>query len=1849
MSLRKNYLPGFLPWDYESVPLSRHTDVAEFISSVIHFLEENSFHGSFDLLPVVSFDEQSKITSRVKKALKRLGIFPHFVRKIGEPREQQISDIEIRRRIKAWYEGHLANNTRGVLGLMAADGGYIPQLLQIQNEGGFEIPFPYGSPESLLMEFGKIFDNLITHLSSEEHHELQLAWTTVPVPSHPPVAPTAMENLVAVTSVYWDMETCPVPLGCAPRRISPIGAVEDVPYDILREVYPSDPRKTQHLVSLEGVKERLHLFKADLLEQGSFDSAIDGCHGVFHTASPFFHDVKDPQAELIDPAVKGTLNVLNSCTKASSVKRVVVTSSMAAVGYNRKPRTPDVTVDETWFSDPELCESSKMWYVLSKTLAEDAAWKLAKEKGLDIVTINPAMVIGPLLQPTLNTRDTSVSRGLSLEKKIEALESLAGQIYIVDTLGTNVILQRQQRLTEEFVLSADRPLTESEVAFLRYTQQWHKKFVFILNKSDIYRDARELEEAISFVKENTRKLLNTENVILYLVSARSALEAKLSTASLVGRDDLEVSDPGGDTSSPCVTENDGKVIEASGQVSPPTGCVKKLPSRRAGVNKEPVKRGGVKKEAARRCETSVKNKKDDEAKKDDGDNIEMLKIFILEQHLEIVKTLKAEIHNCFAGLTKCACGGLQSPKNHTTLHQKVGKSDVHVINLEAGKTVTDNKKRKRTEVETEEGVCTKKLRAWATTKEGRPETTTNATERWEKTANEASDTEGVHVEGGQATKEGLPETTTDATERWEKTANEATDTVGGQVEGVHVEGGQATEMEGRPETATDASEGWEKSANEATETEGGQEMEFENEWGSGDDSPFAEHNALTILPSGLEDGNEAMITEPVTDEIDTCGEGESKRVPRASIFVKGGECTGDAKLKALITSKRKTPDYHPISRANLEEYEEFKNMLEENEEMGGYQQNVDLVYIPMNWSTTHWVGLVINLMQGTIEVLDPLIDASSDEEDYTRTREEVTVDLLQAKFLEMHAYGLSTDDMGKITDEKVDEFEEDCPVPDGCDPRVIRPSIKRLLEKKGYCGPLTITAIGKLADVPTDTLKALYSSGIHLTIAPFGISDITRLIEIDETANFMVISYPKAYPGLFKTLQAFGYNPLRPFPYHSLDSLIKEDSGILEEETGESASWYCLVCHCDPPARDFNNFITHLSNVDHKLHLSTTRNTVRPPPIDHSRVHVSAYLIERKLMRLKQGPTDLKTAKSDGETLVYWDIKLCPVPHDCDANLVGPRIKRFLRKEGFSGSLTIVAIGVLADVPTYILRALYSSGITFHIVPYGSADIPSLIFECCHRNGPLRNIMVISDDIYLTNQSDVLHSTPFCNFKLLNSLQSFCLADSVTLEEDDCGETGESPFWFCSVCNFRNVPCQSFDSFTKHLFGTYHQRKWLDMWRMKSVHCLDAPLREPLEENRKAVTSVYWDIKRCPVPLGCDPHRVGPCIKRFLENKGYSGLLTITAMGTLDDVPNDILRGVHTSGIALDCIPYGFSISLERHIYEFIDRNPPPANVMVISDAKQSASDAVFVLQSKGYNFVEPVPCDSLESVFLADSEALEGDKCSETSESLLGDLHCWVCYRDFPRQDIDSFTNHFSGTYHQQLLSDRISEQCLDAPLCEPLKENRKAVTSVYWDIKRRPVPLGCDPHCVGLCIKRFLEKKGYSGPLTITTMGALEDVPNDILRGVHTSGIALDCIPYGFSISLERHIYEFIDRNPPPANVMVISDAKHSASDDVLGYSRRDTTLLNRHVILMQMKTAFFWQIQGHLRLAVKRVNTCWGFCIAGYAAVVLITLKISPFILLVSNINVSSKDPPNDVVAMKQKLNLRHGVSQARDAVL
>ncbi|XP_022864925.1 cinnamoyl-CoA reductase 1-like [Olea europaea var. sylvestris] len=75
---------------------------------------------------------------------------------------------------------------------------------------------------------------------------------------------------------------------------------------------------------------------------------------------------------------------------------------MASLMNNGRPLTPDVVIDETWFSNPAFCEETKQWYPLSKTLAEEAAWNFADENGIDLTILHPGFVIGPLLQPTLN-------------------------------------------------------------------------------------------------------------------------------------------------------------------------------------------------------------------------------------------------------------------------------------------------------------------------------------------------------------------------------------------------------------------------------------------------------------------------------------------------------------------------------------------------------------------------------------------------------------------------------------------------------------------------------------------------------------------------------------------------------------------------------------------------------------------------------------------------------------------------------------------------------------------------------------------------------------------------------------------------------------------------------------------------------------------------------------------------------------------------------------------------------------------------------------------------------------------------------------------------------------------------------------------------------------------------------------------------------------------------------------------------------------------------------------------------------------------------------------------------------
>jgi nucleoside-diphosphate-sugar epimerase len=151
--------------------------------------------------------------------------------------------------------------------------------------------------------------------------------------------------------------------------------------------------KVQFLVDLQN--PNLELVEADLHDAESWVKAAQGCDYCCHIASPFPIAQPRDEMELIKPAVEGTRNVLTACSNAG-VKRVVLTSSCAAVMAGRESEAGKIFTEEDWANEAK-CEP----YSKSKLFAEKAAWELQKElpegKRFELCTINPSFVQGPLL------------------------------------------------------------------------------------------------------------------------------------------------------------------------------------------------------------------------------------------------------------------------------------------------------------------------------------------------------------------------------------------------------------------------------------------------------------------------------------------------------------------------------------------------------------------------------------------------------------------------------------------------------------------------------------------------------------------------------------------------------------------------------------------------------------------------------------------------------------------------------------------------------------------------------------------------------------------------------------------------------------------------------------------------------------------------------------------------------------------------------------------------------------------------------------------------------------------------------------------------------------------------------------------------------------------------------------------------------------------------------------------------------------------------------------------------------------------------------------------------------------
>ena len=143
----------------------------------------------------------------------------------------------------------------------------------------------------------------------------------------------------------------------------------------------------------ESDNHKLEFCKLDLLDDEGWDEAAFDCDYLLHVASPFTIEEPKKESILINPAVEGTLRALNASKNSSKVKKVVLTSSMAAIAYGHDKQ---LCSPEDWTDTTKNVGA----YVKSKTIAEKAAWDFIhndNEHSFSMTTIHPGMVFGPLL------------------------------------------------------------------------------------------------------------------------------------------------------------------------------------------------------------------------------------------------------------------------------------------------------------------------------------------------------------------------------------------------------------------------------------------------------------------------------------------------------------------------------------------------------------------------------------------------------------------------------------------------------------------------------------------------------------------------------------------------------------------------------------------------------------------------------------------------------------------------------------------------------------------------------------------------------------------------------------------------------------------------------------------------------------------------------------------------------------------------------------------------------------------------------------------------------------------------------------------------------------------------------------------------------------------------------------------------------------------------------------------------------------------------------------------------------------------------------------------------------------
>ncbi|KAL1191879.1 hypothetical protein V5N11_007570 [Cardamine amara subsp. amara] len=412
---------------------------------------------------------------------------------------------------------------------------------------------------------------------------------------------------------------------------------------------------------------------------------------------------------------------------------------------------------------------------------------------------------------------------------------------------------------------------------------------------------------------------------------------------------------------------------------------------------------------------------------------------------------------------------------------------------------------------------------------------------------------------------------------------------------------------------------------------------------------------------------------------------------------------------------------------------------------------------------------------------------------------------------------------------------------------------------------------------------------------------------------------------------------------------------------------------------------------------------------------------------------------------VWWDMKDCPIPQGYDGGRIRPSIESAFKKRGYSGPVFITAYADQNQTADDLLQGLSSTGVDVsHTISESICSVMySDMLEWRSKNPPPATMMIISNQVENVLSWDLARLQQETKYNLFLAYSFSSDIESVLgtskewrwkkilkdyKDEEIESAAAAAALFYCKSCKF---DCKSLEKFRKHLSSKKHAlEEAVNPWgvELDPVTKLWARNYAAKPEYATAKIAVWWNMKDCPVPEGYDATRVRSSIEREFKNLGYSGPVSITAYGDLTQTPDDLLRGLSSTGV--DVAHTISDVKYKRMFSDLLawrDLNPPPATMMVISDQLEQflAKPLARLQQMKKYNLflayssrpykmsVLVTSAEWLWESLLAVSEKRRHvlQKCSDRRSESMGVFYCKLCFSDC--KSLDHFRNHLSSKEH--------------------------------------------------------------------------------------------------------------------------------------------------------------------------------------------------------------------------------------------